>query len=425
MLVSLEEFQERDSGWALSRILNLTVNVNRYNPLHAGCHVKVLEEIMLKRAVLNVLSTDNTCFAWSVVATLHLAESHAERCSSYPHYTTILNVQGIEFPITLNNITKFERLNVDISINVYAIQEKKKEEEGLTVVPIRFTSEKRDKHVNLLYIRNPQDDNAGHFAWIKNLSRLVSNQLSKKMHKKYICDRCLHYFYSKEKLEAHTMDCQQMNDCAIVLPNEDDKWLNFVNHNRKERMPFIVYADLECVLQKTEEDDPRLYQRHQVYSIGYYVRCFYDASLFEYRSHRDTNCVAWFAEQLKDMAHRVKAILSRTVPMVQLTRDERENFNSAIHYHICEKPFAPDDTRIRDHCHLTGRYRGPAYMNCNLNYKDSYTIPIVFHNLSGYDAHFIIKELANNFKGNVDVLPITKENYISFTKHVDDADDKK
>ncbi|EZA58221.1 hypothetical protein X777_01598 [Ooceraea biroi] len=188
MLVSLEEFQKRDSGWALSRILNLTVNVNRYNPLHAGCHVKVPQEIMLKRAVINVLSTNNACFAWSVVAALHPAESHTERCSSYPHYTTILNVQGIEFPITLNNIAKFERLNVDISINVYAIQERKKEEEGLTVVPIRLTSEKRDKQVNLLYIQNPQDDNAGHFAWIKNLSRLVSNQLSKKMHK-YICDR--------------------------------------------------------------------------------------------------------------------------------------------------------------------------------------------------------------------------------------------
>ncbi|EZA56053.1 hypothetical protein X777_03878 [Ooceraea biroi] len=82
--------------------------------------------------------------------------------------------------------------------------------------------------------------------------------------------------------------------------------------------------------------------------------------------------------------------------MADLTRDEREKFNSAIHCPICEKSFAFDDTRVRDHCHLTGWYRRPAHANCNLNYKDSYTIPIVFHNLSGYDSHFIIKELANN-----------------------------
>ncbi|XP_026824313.1 uncharacterized protein LOC113561693 [Ooceraea biroi] len=216
-----------------------------------------------------------------------------------------------------------------------------------------------------------------------------------------------------------------MNDCAIVLPNEEDKWLSFTNYNRKERIPFVVYADLECILQKTGEDNPKLYHRHQVFSIGYYVRCNYDASLSGYRSCRDTDCIAWFVEQLKDLAHRVKAILSRNVPMKNLTRDECEKYNSATHCHICEKPFASDDTRVCDHCHLTGRYRGPAHSNCNLNYKDSYTIPIVFHNLSGYDSHFIIKEIATAFEGAIDVLPINKEKYISFTKHVNESDDKK
>jgi len=92
--------------------------------------------------------------------------------------------------------------------------------------------------------------------------------------------------------------------------------------------------------------------------------------------------------------------------------------------HIIEKPFAPDDTRVRDHCHLTDRYRGSAHSNCNLNYKNSFYIPIVFHNLSGYDAHFIIKEIATAYDGYIDVLPITKKKYISFTKHVDSTKDK-
>ncbi|EZA46672.1 hypothetical protein X777_03599 [Ooceraea biroi] len=134
---SLEEFQERDSGWALSRILNLTINVNRHNPMHAGCRIKLPEEIKTKKAVVNVQSKDNACFAWSVIATLYPAERHTERQSSYPHYTTVLNLKGIEFPVSLKQIKKFELLN-DISINVYAIQEKKKkEEEKLMIVPIR------------------------------------------------------------------------------------------------------------------------------------------------------------------------------------------------------------------------------------------------------------------------------------------------
>ena len=226
------------------------------------------------------------------------------------------------------------------------------------------------------------------------------------------------------KLQAHIVDCREINDCAIRLPSDKDKWLAFDNYNRKERLPFIVYADLECVLTKvdSEEGGKNMYQHHQVFSIAYYVYCSYNNSLSAYNSRRSDDCVAWFAAELKNLALRVKTILSCNVPMVNLTPEESEKFNSTTHCHICEKPFALEDTRVRDHCHLTGRYRGPAHSTCNLNYKESFCVPIVFHNLSGYDSHFIIEEIATAFEGGIDLLPITKEKYISFTKNVKLAD---
>jgi len=187
ILASLEEFQERDSGWALSRILNLTINVNKYNRLHTGCHIELPREIKMKRAVINVQSMDNACFAWAVVAALYPAERNAERKSSYPNYTTVLNLKDIEFPMTLNQIKKFENRN-NISINVYCIEKKKE----LSILPIRITDRKLDKHVNLLYVQDNND--MGHFVWIKNLSRLVSSQISRKEHIKFFCDR---YVYLK------------------------------------------------------------------------------------------------------------------------------------------------------------------------------------------------------------------------------------
>ncbi|XP_070163532.1 uncharacterized protein [Polyergus mexicanus] len=189
-LASLEEFQERDSGWALSRIFNLTVNVNsRYNPMHAGCHVKLPREIMLKKAVINVQSNDNACFAWAVVAALYPAEKNAGRESSYPHYTTVLNLKGVKFPMSLNKITRFERIN-DISINVYTVRNKKEGKGGCRVVPLRLTDDKKDRHVNLLYFDDmTRRDDATHFACMKNLSRLVGSQLSGRRHKSHICDR--------------------------------------------------------------------------------------------------------------------------------------------------------------------------------------------------------------------------------------------
>jgi len=85
--------------------------------------------------------------------------------------------------------------------------------------------------------------------------------------------RCLHYFSSNAKLETNAVDCEAINDCAIRLSSEDDKWLSFKNHCRKERMPFILYADLECILEKTEteETSSHKYQYHRVFSLAYYI----------------------------------------------------------------------------------------------------------------------------------------------------------
>ncbi|KAL6417296.1 hypothetical protein ACFW04_012845 [Cataglyphis niger] len=215
-----------------------------------------------------------------------------------------------------------------------------------------------------------------------------------------------------------------MNECAIVLPTEEDKLLNFNNHERKERVPFVVYADLECALEREEErrtPNASIVQRHKAHSVGYYARCAFDDARSVYRAHRGESCVSWFVRELRDLALRVRDILNTVAPTTLLTASEWERFLGATSCHVCEKPFESKDTRVRDHCHLTGRYRGPAHSSCNLNYKETYVIPIFFHNLSGYDAHFIIRDVANAFPGSVELLPLTKEAYVSFTKSVDEA----
>ena len=71
--------------------------------------------------------------------------------------------------------------------------------------------------------------------------------------------------------------------------------------------------------------------------------------------------------------------------------------------------------KIRDHCHYTGEYRGAAHSLCNLKYKVLKKVPIVFHNGSNYDYHFIIKELAEEFKKQFTCLGENTEKYITFT----------
>ncbi|XP_025271017.1 uncharacterized protein LOC112639903 [Camponotus floridanus] len=125
----------------------------------------------------------------------------------------------------------------------------------------------------------------------------------------------MHYFRTSEKLSAHSEDCGKLNDCAIVLPGEDDRWLEFDHHSRKERIPFAVYADLECALERKEGDEggrtknTRIVQHHRVHSVAYYTHCSFDDAASAYGSYRGEDCVAWFVRELRDLALRAKVAL--------------------------------------------------------------------------------------------------------------------
>ncbi|CAH1107328.1 unnamed protein product [Psylliodes chrysocephalus] len=423
----LEDFQEQLSGWALESILNLQVNINKYNPLKGSSYIELPHQIKKKKACINIKNMDDACFAWAVTAALHPTSygSHPDRVSSYPHYSSVLKLKGIQFPMTLNQIPNFSKQN-NISVNVYTLRLCRNR---YVTTPLRLAKEKKANHVNLLMIFNKyydeyyndwlENEDVGfdtHFVLIKNLSRLVSTQINEDGHKKYFCDRCFHCCYTAKGFEQHTMDCRKTIVCRHRMPKENDQ-VYFKHYKNKMKAPFMVYADLECVLRST--DDPKKYQKHVPCSIGYYLKCSYDDSLSFYRSYRGEDCMQWFTKELEQLAEDAETVFLCPYDM-NITPEQEIKFQKATHCHICEKPFAQGDKKVRDHDHLIpeNNYRGASHDTCNLGFIDSTTIPIVFHNLSGYDSHFIIKDIAVNWEGSVDVLPLTKEKYISFTKHV-------
>ena len=107
-----------------------------------------------------------------------------------------------------------------------------------------------------------------------------------------------------------------------------------------------------------------------------------------------------FCKDLKD--HAIKIIDFKKKDMIPLTKEEKDNYNKENICHICKTEFNNDTTessslelKVRDHCHFTGKYRGDSHNTCNLRYKILKNIPVIFHNGSTYDYHFIIKELAS------------------------------
>ena len=110
--------------------------------------------------------------------------------------------------------------------------------------------------------------------------------------------------------------------------------------------------------------------------------------------------------------------------MIPLTDEEKETHENQKICYICEQEFCTDENnkkefklkqKVRDHCHYTGKYRGAAHSICNLRYKIPKEIPVVFHNGSTYDYHFIIKQLAREFKGYFHCLGENTEKYITFS----------
>ena len=105
-----------------------------------------------------------------------------------------------------------------------------------------------------------------------------------------------------------------------------------------------------------------------------------------------------------------------------LTPQEEKDFQSATVCHICEQDLNIDEEtgqipKVRDHCHFTGEYRGAAHNECNLKCRKPHILPVIFHNLQGYDLHLFIKQLAK-VSGDLSCIPSTQEKYISFSKKI-------
>ena len=118
-----------------------------------------------------------------------------------------------------------------------------------------------------------------------------------------------------------------------------------------------------------------------------------------------------FCKDLRD--HATKIIDCEKKVITPLTKEEEENYIDQEFCYICKKEFI--NGKVRDHCYYTGKYRGVAHNTCNLRYKIPENIPIIFHNGSTYDYHFIIRELVKEFEGNFECLGENTEKYITFS----------
>ncbi|XP_065642381.1 uncharacterized protein LOC136074013 [Hydra vulgaris] len=271
----------------------------------------------------------------------------------------IINIKNEDDQLSLNQITQFEKNYQDISVNVYGYE---------------------NSEVRILH--DSKNNNCKHLIDLL----LISNEESLSNHKSY---------------------CETRDSVRIELPLPNST-MQFTNHNKSIRVPFVVYADVESFIKHIEtcETNPnesytKQYQKH------------IPSKLVVFTASSKTDDVAQiFVYSLQKNIKKIYGIIKFPKKMT-FTTINKHDFNAAISCHICGKKLNED--KVRDHCHITGKYIGAAHQNCNLNYKVPKFFPVLFHNLSGYDSHLFIKKLSG---GKLSCIPNNEENLDALSKNL-------
>ena len=260
---------------------------------------------------------------------------------------------------------------------------------------------------------------------------------TKHKERKHFCMHCLQCFYSNIGLTKHKKDCIVINGVqAIELPEtyidrygvERIPSVYFKNDHKQLPRPFVIYADFEPNLEKMSRCQPseeqsytEKYQKHTPVSFGYKVVCHYDKKYSkDLVIYRGEDPISKFLKCMNEEVENCQEVIKNhfNKPLKMSQRDEHD-FKKATRCHICKKKYRDSDVPVRDHRHVTGKYRGSSHEACNLKLKisaEELKIPVFFHNLKGYDSHFIIQRIGELPKEQPDisVIPNNTEKYMAF-----------
>ncbi len=251
-----------------------------------------------------------------------------------------------------------------------------------------------DKFINLFL----HDDN--HYCVIKNLSRLVSSQFSKHKEKAHFCLKCQNGFTTSEVLENHQKTCLQSKAQTHAYSNPGDS-IKFRNFERLHKIPFSVCADFESFvepIQLAEQDSSKLfttkYQSHVPSGFCYTIKCMDEnvyptKTVLQTTSYEGENMGKAFVDSLTENLRPIYQILKNPLPMVMTESDEVKH-ELAKECYACKDIFGTMRgidkdigepiivKKCRDHCHITGKYRGAACDKCNLRMRVPMFVPIFF-----------------------------------------------
>ena len=403
-----QQQEMKDSGWRFDKINSMTIYFYKTNEMNGSNYNKIP---LRSNAILNNEKNDKYCFLWSILASLHpCIHNHPNRVSNYRQYFNELNIQGFDFSrgFKCSDVHKFNELN-NLSINIFELNFYQDQNQWKhKLIPIEVSKNDSDRVIDLASYKN-------HYALIKKLDVFLGDH-----NKKYICRQNLSSYTSENMLIKHKQKCGEDNITTIKTSNESH--LHWKKHFHKNPLYFRIYADFEADNEKdnsiTGNKTTNNYKQNPVLN-GYHIISDLEDVLKSdyYKSPLGYDNVDWFVDEVIKLENKMAFYFKNTKKNIIMTDDDEEEYKNDNNCRFCEKEIVSD--KVRDHCHLTGEYRGPAHSKCNINVtqKQSNFIPFIFHNFSNYGCHMFFKRLVDKKKDKVDfdIIPKTNEEYISVT----------
>ena len=188
-------------------------------------------------------NNDEECFKWSVITAENAGMKDPQRVSNLRKFTDNYDWSGLEFPVSIKDIGKFETSN-NVSVNVLAV-------EGADIY-IHRKGQRMDREINLLMV---SEDGIRHYTAIKSLSRLLASKNSNTKCKQYFCMNCLQGFTQESSRDQHQVYCEDNESVRVEMPKQGST-VKFKDRQNQFRVPFIMYADFESILDPIDPVEP-------------------------------------------------------------------------------------------------------------------------------------------------------------------------
>ena len=249
------------------------------------------------------------------------------------------------------------------------------------------------------------DNEKSHYVYIKDFNRFMFHR-TKSQNQKWFCKSCLQCFSSENILIKHKEIYLSINSKQSVKLEEEIIKIEY--YFKQIPVPFKIYADFECNFKKIQCNEgsyTKKYQDHIPCSFTYKIVCNDDRFSKSSIIYRGENAAYEFIKAILEKHKYCKKIMNKHFNKNLITTEEEENlFQQSNKCWICKKLIDNDKDKVRDHCHISGKFRGAAHKSCNLNFKLTKKAPVIFHNVRGYDSHSVFNEL-DKFVIKIKLIP--------------------